>query len=200
MVASRRWQGRRYLQKWPSAKVINRDRARVRSLTNRHMACIPLEGTVDSLNRFLRGWGAYFRHGNSGAKFNQLDSYVHLRLARLEMVRHGRRGWVWSTHYRLLWLRAIGVYRLTELSGGSGACHTVNDVGEPCAGEPHARFDGRALETGWLRSAIWGSRVGVLERFHHDDLDGASRSAATAPALDRTLSSVSSQRFVNDRS
>ena len=24
----------------------------------------------------------------------------------------------------------------------------VNDVGEPCAGEPHARFDGRGLETG----------------------------------------------------
>jgi hypothetical protein len=23
----------------------------------------------------------------------------------------------------------------------------VKDVGEPCAGEPHARFDGRALET-----------------------------------------------------
>jgi hypothetical protein len=23
----------------------------------------------------------------------------------------------------------------------------VNGVGEPCAGEPHARFDGRALET-----------------------------------------------------
>jgi hypothetical protein len=23
----------------------------------------------------------------------------------------------------------------------------VNNVGEPCAGEPHARFDGRALET-----------------------------------------------------
>ena len=24
---------------------------------------------------------------------------------------------------------------------------SVNDVGEPCAGEPHARFDGRGLET-----------------------------------------------------
>jgi len=23
----------------------------------------------------------------------------------------------------------------------------VNDVGEPCAGKPHARFDGRRLET-----------------------------------------------------
>ena len=53
------------------------------------------------------------RHGNSGAKFSQLDSYVHLRLARLEMVRHGRRGWGWSTHYRLPWLRAIGVHRLS---------------------------------------------------------------------------------------
>jgi group II intron reverse transcriptase/maturase len=113
MVSVRRWQGRRYLRTWPSAKAMNRARARVRSLTNRHMACIPLEGTVDSLNRFLRGWGAYFCHGNSGTKFGQLDSYVHLRLARLEMVRHGRRGWGWSTHYRLPWLRAIGVYRLT---------------------------------------------------------------------------------------
>src|SRR6478735_7695095 len=28
---------------------------------------------------------------------------------------------------------------------------TVNDVGEPCAGEPHARFDGRGLETGGKR-------------------------------------------------
>jgi len=24
---------------------------------------------------------------------------------------------------------------------------TVNNVGKPCAGEPHARFDGRELET-----------------------------------------------------
>src|SRR5215204_877496 len=26
-----------------------------------------------------------------------------------------------------------------------GACLTVNDVGEPCTGEPHARFDGGPL-------------------------------------------------------
>jgi len=43
------------------------------------------------------------------------DGHVcrYLRLARLEMVRHGRRGWGWSTHYRLPWLRAIGVHRLS---------------------------------------------------------------------------------------
>jgi hypothetical protein len=28
----------------------------------------------------------------------------------------------------------------------------VNDVGEPCAGEPHARFDGRRLETEHTRA------------------------------------------------
>ena len=92
---------------------MKRARARIRFLTSRHMACLELESTVGTLNRFLRGWGAYFRHGNSGAKFSQMDSYVHLRLARLEMVRHGRRGWDWSTWYRTEWLRAIGVYRLT---------------------------------------------------------------------------------------
>ena len=113
MVASRRWNGQRYLQTWPSAKVMSRARARIRFLTSRHMAFLDLESTVVALNRFLRGWGAYFRHGNSSSKFSQMDSYVHLRLARLEMVRHGRRGWGWSTWYRKEWLRVIGVYRLT---------------------------------------------------------------------------------------
>ncbi len=28
------------------------------------------------------------------------------------------------------------------------ACHAVNGVGEPCAGEPHARFEGEGLDTG----------------------------------------------------
>ena len=33
------------------------------------------------------------------------------------------------------------------LPGGTNRMPAVNDVGEPCAGEPHARFDGRGLET-----------------------------------------------------
>jgi RNA-directed DNA polymerase len=113
MVATRRWNGRRYLQTWPSAKAMKRARARVRQITSRHLLFVGLEDTVADLNRFLRGWSGYFRHGNSGRKFDQLDSYVHLRLARYETLRHGRRGWGWTTHYRRPWLRAIGVYRLS---------------------------------------------------------------------------------------
>ena len=36
--------------------------------------------------------------------------------------------------------------------GGEAECFSVKDVGEPCAGEPHARFDGEGLETG---VALW---------------------------------------------
>ena len=33
----------------------------------------------------------------------------------------------------------------------------VNGVGEPCAGEPHARFDGGREETNtsWAQTALW---------------------------------------------
>lgn len=113
MVASTRWSGRRYLQAWPSAKAMKRARARVRQTTAKSMQFVGLEDTVASLNRFLKGWGAYFRHGNSGRKFRQLDSYVHLRLAHYEMMRHGRRGWGIKTVYPLAWLRETGVHRLS---------------------------------------------------------------------------------------
>ena len=32
---------------------------------------------IDDLNPVLRGWGAYFRYGNSARKFDAIDSYVH---------------------------------------------------------------------------------------------------------------------------
>ena len=44
----------------------------------------------------------------------------------------------------------------------------VNDVGEPCAGEPHARFDGRELETertyhGHGSGTPWRETAGTLK-------------------------------------
>jgi hypothetical protein len=69
----------------------------------------------------------------------------------------------------------------------------VNDVGEPCAREPHARFDGRALETGQVGVA---SRVPgrCAEKRHPYGLVGTQspRSVATAPALDPTREFVRS--------
>jgi hypothetical protein len=44
---------------------------------------------------------------------------------------------------------------------GIAACRPVNDVGKPCAGEPHARFDrgGGAGKVGRLDGGCW-SQVG----------------------------------------
>jgi RNA-directed DNA polymerase len=65
-------------------------RAKVRQRTARHHAHLPMEWVVTKLNRVLRGWGNYFRYGNSSLQFMAIDSYVRLRLVRLASVKHGR--------------------------------------------------------------------------------------------------------------
>ena len=60
----------------------------------------------------------------------------------------------------------------------------VNDVGEPCAGEPHARFEGRGLETEPLAMVTAkGQPTGKPAATRPQDLPPAT---ATAPAPDPT--------------
>ena len=63
----------------------------------------------------LRGWGNYFRAGNSSRKFTTVDSCVHMRLARLASNKHGlsHRNWARGNRFDLEWLSGLGVYRLT---------------------------------------------------------------------------------------
>ena len=137
--------GRWYLQKWPSRRAMASIRGKIRDRTDRRYARLPLEWAVENLNRVLRGWGNYFRYGNSAAKFSHIDGYVNERLAILASAKHG------LTRPQLghpLQLR-VGdpARRLSpERNGETHACvcQPVNDVGEPCAGEPHARFDAAA--------------------------------------------------------
>ncbi len=105
--------GRYYLNKWPSQRAMASIRAKVRQRTDRRYASLPLEYVVDSLNPVLRGWGAYFRNGNSSRKFNIIDSYVHERLAILASVKHGISGRNWTTRFTYGWVTDLGVYRLT---------------------------------------------------------------------------------------
>jgi hypothetical protein len=185
MVATRRWRGRRYLQTWPSAKAMKRARARVRQITSRHMLFVGLEDTVADLNRFLRGWSGYFRHGNSGQKFAGLDRYVHLRLARYEMLRHGR-AWLGLDDALPAPVapsdRGLSPERDRPL--GSGACRPVKDMVEPCDRKGHARFFGGALETGQPGGSSAGPGpvcYGTPPRW--PGRDPTLRSLATAPAL-----------------
>ena len=88
-------------------------RAKIRERTRRSIAHMPLQQTVENLNPVLRGWGAYFRYGNSGQKFDAIDHYVNQRMAMLASTRHGLRGWNWSTRFDHEWVTSLGVYRFS---------------------------------------------------------------------------------------
>lgn len=61
----------------------------------------------------LRGWGNYFRWGNSSRKFVQVDSYVQERLALFDSKKRGRSGRGWGERHNAAWLQSLGVYRLS---------------------------------------------------------------------------------------
>jgi len=105
--------GRWYLQKWPSPRAMASIRGKIRDRTDRRLARLPLERVVENLNPVLRGWGAYFRYGNSAAKFDAIDTYVNQRLAILASTKHGLRGWNWTTRFDHGWITGLGVYRLS---------------------------------------------------------------------------------------
>jgi RNA-directed DNA polymerase len=111
-VESWRWRGRWYLQRWPSQRAMLSVRAKIRSLTDRRFVGWPVEMIVARLNRVLRGWAAYFRHGNSARGFAAIGSYVHERLAIWASNKHGRHGRNWQHRYTAAWLARLGVYRL----------------------------------------------------------------------------------------
>jgi RNA-directed DNA polymerase len=52
---------------------------------------------VEDMNRFLRGWAAYFRFGNSAKRFEKIRNYSRMRLALFISKRLRRhRGFGWS--------------------------------------------------------------------------------------------------------
>jgi len=93
-MSGKLWEQRRivryYLHRWPSVRSMKRARARIKALTARSQVGEPLPGVIARLNQFLRGWGNYFRTGNAGDKFRQLDRYVSWRLRRLLVNKRGR--------------------------------------------------------------------------------------------------------------
>jgi group II intron reverse transcriptase/maturase len=113
MVKSWKGTGRWWLNKWPSPRAMSSIRGKVRAVTGPNRVGADLRVVVEDLNPVLRGWGAYFRQGNSSAKFGAIDAYVHERMARLASRKYGLRGFNWSDRFTWDWLGNLGIYRLT---------------------------------------------------------------------------------------
>jgi hypothetical protein len=67
----------------------------------------------------------------------------------------------------------------------------VNGVGKPCAGEPHARFDGRELETEQRLDQGHGDEGHQGKPCGHQRLRDLPSIVVTAPALDPTWVALS---------
>lgn len=113
LCESKNWLGHWYLYRWPSARAMASIRAKVKERTTRRFASLSLDVVVDNLNPVLRGWGAYFRYGNSSQKFAAIDSYVHMRLAMLASDKYGLHGRNWTTRFTNGWMTDLGIYRLS---------------------------------------------------------------------------------------
>jgi RNA-directed DNA polymerase len=112
MMPTRRNRSRTYAACWPSRSAVAAAKDRVRSLVPLSRIGLPTIIVVQDLNAFLRGWGAYFRHGNSTKQFRSLDAFVFERLARFESRKHGSRNWRRGIYELLLDEGQLGLVRL----------------------------------------------------------------------------------------
>ena len=71
-----------YVYTTPSRKAIQKVKDKVRAKTYRSTRHQELDTLITSLNRSLRGWANYFRHGVSKAVFGAVDNHAWLRLMR----------------------------------------------------------------------------------------------------------------------
>jgi group II intron reverse transcriptase/maturase len=113
MRESWKQRGRWYLHKWPSRRAMASIKAKIRDRTDRRFARLPLEYAVENVNHVVRGWGNYFRYGNSADKFGEIDGYVRERLAILASAKHGLQGRNWVSRFDYEWTTQLGVYRLS---------------------------------------------------------------------------------------
>lgn len=68
---------------------------------------------IAELNPILRGWGNYFRTGNSADRFASIDRYVVWRLRGLLVKRHGRNLHAGqAARWTRLWFRELGLHQL----------------------------------------------------------------------------------------
>lgn len=85
------------LARWPTNKAMQHARDRIRELTTRSQLLLPVEVIVVNVNRFVRGWTAYFRYGNSSHHFDKISGYLRMRLVLVISKRHRRsREFGWS--------------------------------------------------------------------------------------------------------
>jgi RNA-directed DNA polymerase len=102
--------GKMNCYKWPSSKAVSRVKEKVRRAIGGR-GNWDLAKAIRRVNPILRGWGNYFRYGNSFGQFDKIDRYVWWRLRWRYWVEHDKHRRGMSGFPRDLY-REEGLYRL----------------------------------------------------------------------------------------
>ncbi|MGH3788316.1 MAG: group II intron reverse transcriptase/maturase [Pseudonocardiaceae bacterium] len=126
-----------FLARWPADRAMKHARDRIRELTRRSRLLLRVEVIVEDVNRFLRGWAAYFRYGNSAVRFEKIMHHMWTRIALVIAKRHKRsRAYGWS----VLACQSPDHFGLISLSGTVVAPRPFKDWrGKPNAGGERRR-------------------------------------------------------------
>lgn len=107
--------GYKRLRRWPGTKAAKRIGERVKAILLDPTLPPEPKAVVGELNAVLRGWGAYFRWGDSRQIFSKVDHYVCRRFALWLARKYGRRGTGWS--WRTRQGQIMTIYRFARLLG-----------------------------------------------------------------------------------
>jgi RNA-directed DNA polymerase len=81
-----------YVYTYPAKKALRAVMAKMKKVC-RQNTNLPLDALLYQLNRMLRGWTAYFKHGCSSATFGYLRAYLWKQVIRWETRKHRRTTW-----------------------------------------------------------------------------------------------------------
>lgn len=131
--------GKKAVYTYPSKKALASVTDKVRSLTRRHKHKM-LAHLLASVNRVLRGWCNYFRHGVSSRTFGYLDHFTWWRIV----------GWVRKRHAGL----KMGALVRRHLPGWrvrDGKVEMFRPQGIPIV---RYRYRGTRIPTPWASDAV----------------------------------------------
>jgi len=139
----KRGTNKHYVYTTPSRTSVQKARNRLREKTYRSTRNKDLDELITSLNRFLRGWANYFRHGVSKATFNAIDHHAWWRLV----------GWIRRKHH----LTSRSQLRRRFCGPGWRIAHNgVVFTGASSVAVTRYRYRGANIPTPWTPTANSG--------------------------------------------
>jgi len=99
-------------RKWPRRKAINSFKDKVRHATRRQQPK-NVKMVIIKLNPIIRGWGHYFKYGSVKGRYEELDSWIRMRLRSFIEKKKWPSGMNWK--YPNDHFKSLGLVSLTDI-------------------------------------------------------------------------------------